>query len=345
MKHVKQIRLLPIVLLCILTAFIALQFFNTPIEPRPVTGPMRNVPKKVAQILERSCYDCHSNAQHLTFLDKLAPISWIVNKDIRRAREVMNFSEWDKLSDAEQKGKFYAIFNMVRAEKMPLPSYAMTHPGAKLSANEIEIIKQFALSLSKKDHSIQAHTTITAVEAGRNLETSTTATQAVVPVSPNGIEYNADFKNWKVIGMSTLIDNSIRVIYGNDIAVKAIQEENFHPWPNGSAVAKAVFKQTKKANGEIVPGDFVNMQYMVKDGKQYTETEGWGFAKFNGQELKPTGKTALFAKQSCISCHRQLAESTGYLFNVPPKVNSRKLIEQYLITAQNEKDLIHTSFQ
>ncbi|WP_286751766.1 MULTISPECIES: heme-binding domain-containing protein [Sphingobacterium] len=343
MKHAKQIRLLPIVLLCILAAFIALQFFNAPIEQRPVTGPMKNVPKEVTQILERSCYDCHSNAQHLTFLDKLAPISWIVNKDIRRAREVMNFSEWDKLSEAEQKGKFYAIFNMVRAEKMPLPSYAMTHPGAKLSQNEIETIKQFALSLSEKDSFIPAHRTISPVQAGPKVEPLTTTVQAGVPVSPNGISYNADFKNWKVIGMSTLIDNSIRVIYGNDIAVKAIQEENFHPWPDGSAVAKAVFKQTKKANGEIVPGDFVNMQYMVKDGKEYTETEGWGFAKFNGQELKPTGKTALFAQQSCISCHRQLAESTGFLFNVPPKVNSRKLIEHYLKTAQNEKSLIHSS--
>ncbi|ULT25795.1 heme-binding domain-containing protein [Sphingobacterium sp. E70] len=67
MKHAKQIRLLPIVLLCTLAAFIALQFFNAPIEQRPVTGPMKNVPQEVTQILERSCYDCHSNAQHLTF--------------------------------------------------------------------------------------------------------------------------------------------------------------------------------------------------------------------------------------------------------------------------------------
>nr|WP_238555070.1 heme-binding domain-containing protein [Chryseobacterium sp. P1-3] len=245
MKHVKQIRILPIVFLCILAAFIALQFFNAPIEQRPVTGPIKNVPKEVTRILERSCYDCHSNAQHLTFLDKLAPISWIVNKDIRRAREVMNFSEWDKLSAAEQKGKFYAIFNMVRAQKMPLPSYAMTHTGAKLSQNEIETIKQFALSLSEKDSFIPVHTS--PAEAGRKVETLTTAIQAAVPVSPNGISYNAEFKNWKVIGMSTLIDNSIRVIYGNDIAVQAIQEENFHPWPDGSAVAKAVFKQTKKS--------------------------------------------------------------------------------------------------
>ena len=323
MKYVKQIRLIPTTLLCIVTGFIVLQFFNGTVEQKPVTGHMRNVPRQVELILERSCFNCHSNEQQLSFVDKIAPVSWIVNKDINRAREVMNFSEWDKLSDAEQKGKFYAIYNMINAGKMPLPSYALTHPGSKLSPVDVATIKQYALSLSAKDSFIPAHHGPEQVK-----ERSSTNT----PVSPNGIRYNADFKNWKVIGMSTLIDNTVRVIYGNDIAVRAIEEESFHPWPDGSAVAKAVFKQTRKPNGDIVPGDFVNMQYMVKDGKTYTDTEGWGFAKFNGQELKPTGKTALFAQQSCISCHRQLAEPTGYLFNVPPKVNSKKLIEHYLKT-------------
>lgn len=325
MKLVKRIQLIPNIFICIVVGLIALQFFNRTVEQKAVTGHIRNVPKQVQLILERSCFNCHSNEQQLSFFDKIAPVSWIVNRDIDRAREVMNFSEWDKLSDAEQKGKFYAIYNMVNAGKMPLPSYALTHPGSKLSAAEVATIKQYALSLSAKDGLIPAH------QGTANVKETTAA---LASVSPNGISYNADFKNWKVIGMSTLIDNTIRVIYGNDIAVRAIEEENFHPWPDGSAVAKAVFKQTRKSNGDIAPGDFVNMQYMVKDGKTYMETEGWGFAKFNGQDLKPTGKTALFAQQSCISCHRQLAESTGYLFNVPPKVNSQKMIQQYLKTVQ-----------
>ncbi|MDR3006398.1 MAG: heme-binding domain-containing protein [Sphingobacterium sp.] len=342
MKHIKRNKLLTITLLCLGLSFIVLQFFNEPIAQASAKGQLEGVPEEVSFILERSCYNCHSNTQQLSFFDKIAPISWIVNKDIKRAREVMNFSEWDKLSEAEKKGKFYAIFNMVKAGKMPLPSYILTHPESKLSKIEIETIKQFALSLSEKDAFIPLNTVADTIQTFQAQQTFAAlgVAKAEVPVSPNGITYNADFKSWKVIGMSTLIDNSIRIIYGNDIAVKAIAAENFHPWPDGSAIAKAVFKQTKKANGEIVPGDFVNMQYMVKDKAKYSGTEGWGFAKFNGHELKPTGKTALFAQQSCISCHRQLAASTGFLFNVPPKVNSKKLIENYLKTLQNEKDPI-----
>jgi hypothetical protein len=61
--------------------------------------------------------------------------------------------------------------------------------------------------------------------------------------------------------------------------------------------------------------------------KKYTDTEGWGFAKFSGNDLHPTGKSASFARESCIACHRQLAEKTGYLFDVPMKVNTERLIK------------------
>lgn len=312
MKNITSSIPIRFVLIAILTGFIALQFFSNPLEQKQVTGHLNQVPQPIEQILERSCFNCHSNEQQLSILEKTAPISWWVNKDIVRAREVLNFSEWDKLSVAEQEGKFYAILNMVKAGKMPLPAYALTHPGSKLSSDEVEMLKTYTLSLSSKNQTVP--------------------TVKEVPLSPNGVAYNAEFKDWQVIGISSFFDNSIRIIYGNPIAVKAIEEENFHPWPNGSTVAKAVFKQVKKANGAIVPGEFINVQYMVKNGTAYTDTEGWGFAKFSGPDLKPTGKTALFAKQSCIGCHRQLAGETGFLFDVPPKVNSKKLIEQHLET-------------
>jgi len=127
--------------------------------------------------------------------------------------------------------------------------------------------------------------------------------------------------------MSTLFDHSIRVIYGNDIAVKAVETENFHPWPDGSIIVKSVWKQRQMADGEVRAGEFVNAQFMVKDADKYKDTEGWGFAKFSGNDLHPTGKTASFAKESCIACHRQLAEKTGYLFDVPMKTNTERLIK------------------
>ncbi|KAA2223717.1 heme-binding domain-containing protein [Chryseobacterium sediminis] len=309
-----------ILFLVILGVFGGLQLFSKPLEGKPVTGKIE-APKEVISILENSCFNCHSNQQNLSWYDKIAPVSWAVNKDIKRAREVLNFSEWEKLSPAEHKGNMYAILNMMQSGKMPLHEYTILHPSAKITEKDIEIIKKYTLSLSSVNPAVQHK------NEPHPASISPAAAPTKFPVSPNGVQYTPDFKNWKVISMSTLFDNSIRVIYGNDIAVKAVETENFHPWPDGSIVVKSVWKQEELPNGEIRPGKFINAQFMVKDSHQYKDTEGWGFAKFSGDDLHPTGKTASFAKESCIACHRQLAEKTGYLFDVPMKVNTQRLIQ------------------
>lgn len=307
-----------IVFLAILGVFGGLQLFSKPLEGKPVTRQIE-APKEVISILENSCFNCHSNQQNLSWYDKIAPVSWAVNKDIKRAREVLNFSEWEKYSPADHQGKMYAILNMMKSGKMPLHEYTLLHPSAKITEKDIETIKKYTLSLSSVSSSTQ-----------KKIETPQAVSipgSTKFPVSPNGVRYTPAFKNWKVISMSTLFDHSIRVIYGNDIAVKAVETENFHPWPEGSIVVKSVWKQQELPDGEIRPGKFINAQFMVKDSKRYQDTEGWGFAKFSGDELHPTGKTASFAKESCIACHRQLAEKTGYLFDVPMKVNTQRLIQ------------------
>lgn len=310
-----------ILFLAIIGVFGGLQLFSKPLEGKPVTGKIE-APREVITILENSCFSCHSNQQNLSWYDQIAPVSWAVNKDIKRAREVLNFSEWEKLSPAEHQGKMYAILNMMQSGKMPLHEYTLLHPSAKITAKDIETIKNYTLLLSSANTSTQKKT-----ETPQNSSIVPIPASAKFPVSPNGIRYTDDFKNWKVISMSTLFDNSIRVIYGNDIAVKAVETEDFHPWPDGSIVVKSVWKQQELPDGEIRPGKFINAQFMVKDSKQYRDTEGWGFAKFSGDDLHPTGKTASFAKESCIACHRQLAEKTGYLFDVPMKVNTQRLIQ------------------
>lgn len=295
-----------------------LQLYNTPLEVKPVTGHIQ-VPDQVISILQRSCYNCHSNETDLSWFDKIAPVSWAVNKDVHRAREVMNFSEWDKISPEAHIGKMWAILNMTKAGKMPLPKYTLVHPEAKLSEIDVQTIQDYVVSITPDRRRYKG-------DAPENQTTnlanvSSNSTNKRIAHSPNGINYSDDFKKWKVISMTTLYDNSMRIVYGNDIAVKAIKEENFHPWPDGATVVKAVWQQVENEYGEVRPGNFQNTQFMVKDSEKFKDTEGWGFAKFSTNELIPTGKTAFFAAQSCIGCHRQLAEETGFLFNVPLKVN------------------------
>ena len=128
----------------------------------------------------------------------------------------------------EQTGKFWGILNMVKSGKMPLKRYTLLHPGARVTPGEVETIKNYVLSVTDR-RPADSSTIKAANQAYQHWRAKKRAQRQSPPFSPNGIVYSDEFKSWKVISTSTLYDKSMRVIYGNDIAVKAIREENFHP--------------------------------------------------------------------------------------------------------------------
>lgn len=197
---------------------------------------------------------------------------------------------------------------MIDAGRMPLPEYAAAHPSAKVTPAELEILKNYVTSISRKHYA--AGDTAAIVEKPKVSHT---------PTSINGIAYFDDYKKWKVISSTGRPDNGTsRIIYGNDIAVKALEQDQILPWPDGAVIVKVVWNsQAPDADGNVKPGNFNNIQIMVRDAKKFSTTEGWGFARFSGLDLKPYGKTASFAT-NCINCH-QLAKGTGFVFDIPTK--------------------------
>ena len=137
---------------------------------------------------------------------------------------------------------------------------------------------------------------------------------ADTPVSPNGIALYPDYMTWKVIAPSWREDKGhIRIITGNDIAVAALLAGR-KPLPDGSVLAKVAWKARKHPSFPvaIVPDEFVQVEFMVKNALKYKATGGWGFARFVGKELKPYGKTADFVNE-CFSCHLPVADN-DFLF-------------------------------
>jgi hypothetical protein len=134
------------------------------------------------------------------------------------------------------------------------------------------------------------------------------------PVSPNGIALFPDYMSWKVIAPSYREDKvHIRVITGNDIAVAALRAGK-KPLPDGSVLAKVAWKAVKHPAFPVAtePGDFVQVEFMVKDAQKYQATGGWGYARFVGNQLKPYGKDASFVGE-CFGCHTPVA-GNDYLF-------------------------------
>ena len=147
-----------------------------------------------------------------------------------------------------------------------------------------------------------------------------TYSETVSP-APNGINYPAGLKNWRVIGTSYRTDNNTqRLILGNSIAIKASRSGQTNPWPKGSILAKLVWKNSQHPiwDAAIVPGEFVHSEIMIKDSDKYKTTKGWGYARWKGEQQQPYGKDDSFA-QECLSCHTQ-AKNSDYVFTIPAKI-------------------------
>jgi hypothetical protein len=139
--------------------------------------------------------------------------------------------------------------------------------------------------------------------------------------APNGITIPEGYKNWQLIGVSHRTDNNtLRAILGNTTAIQAARSGQTNPWPDGTILAKLVFKDAKHDAWAtaIVPGDFVHVEFMIKDSKQYTATGGWGFARWLGMDQRPYGKDANFV-QECFNCHIPV-QKNDYVFTKPVQI-------------------------
>ncbi len=119
----------------------------------------------------------------------------------------------------------------------------------------------------------------------------------------DGFQFDPDFESWKPISFTDRGDNNtFRFILGNDIAVNAVQSGNISPWPDGARFAKIAWQQQPGPDGLIHPGKFVQVELMLKDANRYKSTDGWGWGRWRGLDLKPYGIDARFVTE-CTSCH------------------------------------------
>jgi hypothetical protein len=99
-----------------------------------------DVPAPVVEILNRACMDCHSHETRIPWYGYVAPVSWLLAKDVTEAREAMNLSEWGSSSAAVRMVRSVAACEAVRAGRMPKPQYVMLHPEARMSPEDVELM-------------------------------------------------------------------------------------------------------------------------------------------------------------------------------------------------------------
>jgi hypothetical protein len=81
----------------------------------------------------RACGDCHSNQTSWPLYSNIAPVSWLVQRDVEEGRAAFNVSEWGR---AENEAGHAA--ETVQEQSMPPWFYIALHPSSKLSPAERE---------------------------------------------------------------------------------------------------------------------------------------------------------------------------------------------------------------
>lgn len=111
---------------------------NPPVEADLVA------PAPVEDVLRRACYDCHSHETRWPWYSRVAPFSWWLADHVRLGRADLNFSQWP-LFDLETQGLILRdIEKQLTDGTMPLRSYVLGHPEARLSAEEMDLVLAWA---------------------------------------------------------------------------------------------------------------------------------------------------------------------------------------------------------
>jgi hypothetical protein len=79
----------------------------------------------------RACFDCHSNETVWPWYSNVAPMSWLIQRDVDEGRRKLNYSEWNRgQKEARESAK------TVKQGEMPPWFYALPGTSARLTPAE-----------------------------------------------------------------------------------------------------------------------------------------------------------------------------------------------------------------
>lgn len=102
--------------------------FADPGNP-PVTNTIQWDSPQTEQLFRAACMDCHSNETKYPWYSTIAPVKWLVNKDINEGRRKLNISTGRRIEGDE-------MIEQIQRGKMPMSIYLPMHPDANLTAEQ-----------------------------------------------------------------------------------------------------------------------------------------------------------------------------------------------------------------
>src|SRR5260370_5390915 len=91
------------------------------------------VDTETVRILQRSCQNCHSQNTDWPWYSYVAPVSWLIEKDVHQARSHLNLSGWGQCSLDEKQDLLADLAAALRSRQKPPPRDPLLHRSDQLS--------------------------------------------------------------------------------------------------------------------------------------------------------------------------------------------------------------------
>jgi Haem-binding domain len=101
----------------------------------PVTSEPQWSHPSVRALAARACFDCHSNQTVWPWYSSVAPLSWMLQRDVDVGRSHLNFSEWDRAQQDAQ-----GAASKLGEGQMPLVTYRVVHSKEALTPVERQVL-------------------------------------------------------------------------------------------------------------------------------------------------------------------------------------------------------------
>jgi cytochrome c len=112
-------------------------FGNPRAEPAKGLGTLlqgSTMPAAAKNVLVTKCADCHSSETRWPIYSRIAPGSWLIERDIVEARKKMDLSRWQEIPPEQQQVLQAKIVQEVKSGGMPPLQYLALHWDAKITS-------------------------------------------------------------------------------------------------------------------------------------------------------------------------------------------------------------------
>ncbi|RLJ70855.1 cytochrome P460 [Hydrogenivirga caldilitoris] len=129
------------------------------------------------------------------------------------------------------------------------------------------------------------------------------------------------YRSWNHVKSMVIFDerhplynpfSGIHHVYVNDKGLSTIKKTNKRKFPDGTVIAITFYEHKPVDNNTAyVEGAKRIVAFMVKDGRKYKDTDGWGYFAYDGKGASLVKNMAA----DCHSCHTQVRDK-DFVFSV-----------------------------